>query len=57
MGCKGEKNISSLVCFQPKVLLISIGAPTAPKFDFELGRGVGEGSQGRRNPGSKTVGC
>jgi hypothetical protein len=57
MGCKVEENISSLVGFQPKVLLISIGRPTAPKFNFELRRGVGKGSQGRGNPSTKTVSC
>ncbi len=54
MGCKVEENIPSLVGFQPKVLLIGIGRPTAPKFNFEFGRGVGKG---RRNPGTKTVSC
>jgi hypothetical protein len=57
MGCKVDENIPSLVGFQPKVLLISIGRPTAPEFDFKFGRRVRKGSQSRGNPGSKTVAC
>jgi hypothetical protein len=57
MGCQMKKNIPTLVGFQPKVLLVGIGGPAPPKFDFKLRRRVREGGKSRGDSGTETVGC